>query len=199
MPRHAVVTSVVVIVLLFATTQTPAAKNTFNFFIGHRTIEDVEAIDLDSQLDFGIEMSFADDDWPVAIAVDILGSTASTGDPCTSNNSWFCFNRDATSTNVELDVGIRKTWEFAASPIHPYVGGGLAIGRGELEFEDAGTTVSDDDRGTGYWIGGGVYWRLGHRFNLGLNLRHSKIDTEVFGEDLNIGGTHVGLVLGWGY
>jgi opacity protein-like surface antigen len=193
MRRYGIMLTVVALVLAFAATQIPAAKNSFNFFIGQKTIDDLEDIDLDSQFDFGIEMSFAGDDWPVAIAVDFLGSAAS------EDISYYYYgDYEVTSTNLELDFGVRKTWELA-SPVRPYVGGGIAMGRGEIEVDVDGFSFSDDENGVGWWIGGGVYWKLGDRFNLGLNLRHSKIDIDLEGGDLDIGGTHIGLLLGWGY
>jgi opacity protein-like surface antigen len=198
MRRSGILFTVLALVLAFAATQIPAAKNSFNFFIGHKSIDDLEDIDLDSQVDFGIEMSFAGDDWPVAIAVDLLGSSASEDVSIPSYYYYGSYDVDVESTNWELDFGVRKTWEFA-SPVRPYFGGGIALGRGELEVDFDGLSASDDENGIGYWIGGGVYWKIGNSFNLGLNLRHSKIDVEIEGDDLDIGGTHVGLVLGWGY
>ncbi len=95
----------------------------------------------------------------------------------------------------ELAAGIRKIWNVGKA--HPYVGGGIASVF--AEFKETTTGVSDDDTGLGGWIGAGVFWRLGHRFNIGVSGRYSRAKATLFGVDSESGGSHVGLLLGWGW
>jgi len=44
-----------------------------------------------------------------------------------------------------------------------------------------------------------LFWRLGKRFNIGLDVRYSKAEITLFNVDVDAGGTHAGLLLGWGW
>ena len=46
---------------------------------------------------------------------------------------------------------------------------------------------------------GGIFWRLGKRFNLGLEARFSAAQVKLSGRDVQAGGVSVGLILGWGW
>jgi hypothetical protein len=49
------------------------------------------------------------------------------------------------------------------------------------------------------WAGGGVFWRLGRRFNLGGTVRWSDAQVTLFDNDVQAGGVTYGLLLGWGW
>jgi hypothetical protein len=59
--------------------------------------------------------------------------------------------------------------------------------------------VSQSESGGGGWLGGGVFWRLGERFNLGLAARFTSAEVRFPAGDIEAGGTHLGLTLGWGW
>ena len=88
---------------------------------------------------------------------------------------------------------MRKVWE--AGPARPYIGGGIA----KLEAERKANGVTVDDTTLGGWIGAGIFWRLGSRFNIGLAARVSRGQVTLSGTDVEAGGTHAGLILGWGW
>ena len=46
-------------------------------------------------------------------------------------------------------------------------------------------------------VNGGIYWTLGQNFNLGLDLRYSQADVTFFGTDVEAGGAHVDVILGY--
>ncbi|HKY31537.1 MAG TPA: outer membrane beta-barrel protein [Candidatus Polarisedimenticolia bacterium] len=177
-------------------------KKSFNFFIGQKQIDDLEDLDLDKQLSLGVEMSFGGYDWPVMLAVDIMGSVA---DEEIFGDDYYYgyYDYDLESRTIEVDFGVRKTWEIAGSAVRPYLGAGIAGARTELEIDDGFFgSESVDANGFGFWFGGGIYWKLGDSFNLGLNVRHSTIDVEfdeLGDEDIDVGGWHGGLLLGWGF
>ena len=132
------------------------------------------------------QKSLDSDDWPVNVAIDILVSA----DEATELGIRF------ESITSEINGGVRKIWEVSGSSFRPYIGGGLAIISAELEGTSF-TTVSDDDSSLGIWLNGGVYWTLGRSFNLGLDLRYSRAEVNIFGVDVEAGGTHAGLILGY--
>lgn len=147
---------------------------------------------VDHQGELGIQTDFQRGDWPIAIAADLLvsGKTASISSP------GFTELRGNTS---EFDVGARKIWR-PDDHLRPYVGGGLALVSGDLEFRGPAGTVSDHDSGVGLWLGGGVFWTLSRAFNIGLDAKVSHADVRLFGADKSAGGLHLGLLLGyhWG-
>ena len=131
-------------------------------------------------------VDFKQQDWPVSIALDFLGSY----DEVTEIGVNF------EGTTSEFDVGVRKIWDASGSSIRPYIGGGLAFINAEIKAIGF-NTVSQDDSGTGIWFCGGVYWTLGQHFNLGLDLRYSQADVTLYGVEGEAGGTHAGIILGY--
>jgi len=131
-------------------------------------------------------VDFKQKNWPISIAIDILGS----------------LDRETISgveiegSTSEFDIGIRKIWEVSGSSIRPFIGGGLAYITAELESITP-VRVSVEDSGTGIWLNGGVYWTLGQHFNLGIQARYSKAEVTLFGIDGEAGGTHAGVMLGY--
>ena len=172
--------------LFFINAPANAWTGNVNFFLGQKTLDEDDWGPLDKQAEFGVLVDFKQQNWPVSIALDFLGSTDETTE----------FGVTVEGTTSEFDVGIRKVWEVAGSSIRPYVGGGLAFIRAELKATDF-VTVSVDDNGTGIWLNGGVYWTLGQSFNLGLDLRYSQADVTFFGVEGEAGGTHAGIILGY--
>jgi len=82
-----------------------------------------------------------------------------------------------------------------ASASMAFSGGGIA----KLAVQrEAGSTKVDDST-VGGWIGGGIFWRLGARFNIGLAARVSRGQVTLNGTDTEAGGSHAGLILGWGW
>jgi hypothetical protein len=156
------------------------SRGDVNFIFGTKLLDDGEWGSLDEQDAYGVEVSWGDESWPFLIATDYL----------VSNDEQGIFE----GTTTELDVGVRKIWEKGR--VRPYIGGGIAFINGEIEISGSG---SDDDSAIGGWIGGGVLWRLGPRFNLGFSARVSRAEPELFGIDAESGGEFVGVALGWSW
>lgn len=155
-----------------------------NFVIGQKFFDDDEWGSIDEHDAFGIELTWGNADWPFLIATDIIYSTTDESVP----------GGKAEGTTIEFDFGVRKIWQRGQA--RPYIGGGLAYISGEID--SAGGKILDESE-LGGWVGGGVYWRVGRRFNIGAALRFSSADTDIPGGDLNLGGTTFGLTLGWGW
>lgn len=156
-----------------------------NFFLGTKFLNEDDWSPLERQGEIGAEISFGKDDWPVLIAIDLLGSGKKDSDA------------DVEGSTSELDVGVRKIWQPGS--VRPYIGGGIALVNGEIKVDAFGATLSDDDNGVGGWVGGGVFWRLKSRFNIGIAARYSRARVNVFGTDIEAGGAHLGMLLGWGW
>jgi hypothetical protein len=153
-----------------------------NFFLGAKALDEDEWEPGEEQTEFGVEIDFRQQNWPVSIAIDLLFAA--------DEDDFAGF--DVESKTSELNIGVRKIWD--KSPlVRPFIGGGVSFITGE--FEAFG--VSEDDSAMGLWIGGGVYWTLSEHFNLGLELKVSSAEVTLFGVDANAGGGHFGLLIGY--
>ncbi len=106
---------------------------------------------------------------------------------------------DVLATTSELSFGMTGVWrkDKGASP---FVSGGLSFVHPELEFDVPGGTLKDDDQAIGFFIEGGVYWRLSSHFNLGLYGRMlGGTSIELFGEDGDVDYWQVGPMIGWSW
>jgi len=54
-----------------------------------------------------------------------------------------------------------------------------------------------DDRGTGGWVGAGLYYEINPRFVLGLDARYSHGEVTLFEKERNAGGIHTGVTVGY--
>jgi len=167
-----------------ATSQGGVTGN-INFLIGQKTLDKNDWEPLEKQIEAGLMFDIGGADWPVNIALDILGSV----DEETISGV------DVTGSTSEFDIGIRKS--FLDGNFHPYLGGGLAVIQTEIEGSYGGITVSDDDTGTGFWISGGIYYSIIGHINLGLDLRYSNAKTTMFDIEGEAGGTHFAFFAGY--
>lgn len=183
----------VILMLFFINANANEWTGNVNFFLGQKSLDEDDWAPLEDQAEFGVLVDFKKQNWPVSIAIDVLGSTR-TGTVVDTVPTV-----DIEGTTSELDVGVRKIWEVSGSSMRPYIGGGLAFVNAELQAKNnsTGFTVTEDDNGTGVWLNGGVYWTLGQHFNLGLDVRYSKAETKLYDFDVEAGGTHFGLLLGY--
>lgn len=156
-----------------------------NLFFGQKILEEENWGDADEQTEFGGLVDFKQSHWPVSIAIDILGS-----------KDFLDFTTEGSTT--EFDIGVRKIWDAENGAIRTYIGGGLAFISAEITSGGFfNNSVSQDDSGTGIWFGGGINWTLGQHYNLGIDLRYSQADVTLFDENVDAGGTQVGMILGY--
>ena len=190
--------AVVVLALSFAPAVAGDPDGHVNFVLGQKALDSDDWDPVDKQPEFGAIMSFGSSDWPVFIAVDVMTSAKEedVDDP-------FFGNATLTAATIEGSFGVRKIWNL--NNTHPYIGGGVALISAGAEFEEFGITVDADDTAIGPWISGGVFWRLGKRFNLGFDVRYSSAEVDldfgggVVAEDVKAGGFHGGITLGFGW
>ena len=186
------------LLLLPSSAHAAEATGQVNFFLGQKSLDSGDWEPVDNQAEFGAVMSFGRKDWPVSIAADVMGSAddATMQDP-------FLGSVDLTGSTLELDLGVRKV--FGKKRTHPYAAGGLGIISASAEIESGGVKVDADDTALGFWVDAGVFWTLGKRFNIGVDVRWSeaKVDLDfgsgVVAKDINAGGLHYGLLLGFGW
>ena len=177
-------------VLLLAPAMTFADGNA-NFLIGTKQLDSDDWEPLEDQDALGLELSFGKSTWPIHIAVDLF-TTSATEDDFTVNLG-LPVTVDLEGSTMELDLGARKVW--GKNMTRPFLGGGLAAIYADLDAE----IDQDDDVGMGLWVGGGVFWRIGSRFNIGGSVRYSDVSVNLFEVDGDAGGLTYGVILGWGW
>jgi hypothetical protein len=194
MRKLAFVVALVALLLTFTPVRADADGHV-NFLIGQKSLSDSDAEPFDEGLGFGAMMSFGRTDWPIHIAVDVLGY----------GDTEEAFGADWTGATFEVAVGVRKIWTVGNT--RPYIGGGIGVVGAAVEIDGNGSFLDDQGDGNGFgpWAGGGVFWRLGERFNLGVDVRWNKaeidLDYDSGGtvEDVNVGGLAYGLTVGFGW
>jgi hypothetical protein len=84
--------------------------------------------------------------------------------------------------------------------MHPFVVGGLAFVLATAEVQSGFWWVDDDDSSGAVYAQGGIFWRLGRRFNIGVDARLlTGSEIELFGEKGDADYFQFGLLLGFGW
>ena len=151
--------------------------------VGSKQLDSDDWNTLDRQNEIGVIFDFKKPTWPVSIAVDLLFSGEDKNTPGTERGSTF-----------EQHLGIRKIWTVNDSKFHPYLGAGVAFIQAKYEVVGSDKEI---DNGVGGWIGTGVDWHMSKSMSLGLDIRYSKADVKISNKDLNAGGLHTVLSLGY--
>ena len=185
------------------------ADGNVNFILGGRGLDEDFWAPNESMSAFGVNIDFGPDDWPVRIAIGLSGSTAENDTEecriCGGLEVRVLERPELAVRNVKSSVG-----ELSAGVLYrprgerkliPFVGGGLAFMTAEQEIERFfGGSATDDDTTVGVYVNGGVYWRIGKRFNIGFDGRVvTGTSIQLFDKkgDANYG--QLGLILGWGW
>jgi len=153
--------------------------------------------DLSDQIYFGLMTSIGDADWPVEIAVDFLFAFSSgeeevvVEDPLGNDQARI----EIEAGTIETHVGVRKWWD--SGPRSIFLGGGLGIflaERTETDRDDVSLNVEDE--AFGLWVDCGMTWRVASKWSVGLELRYSHAQVDLFDDDLDAGGVHLGILAG---
>ena len=97
-----------------------------NVFLGSKALDEDEWEPTNEQDEFGIEVDFKKQRWPVSIAIDFLSAS---GEGTLSNIKF-------ESKTSELNVGIRKIWDRSRH-VRPFIVGGIAfikVSSADLDF-----------------------------------------------------------------
>ncbi|MDD5209366.1 MAG: hypothetical protein PHV36_08270 [Elusimicrobiales bacterium] len=165
-----------------------------NLLLGAKALDKNDWEPANEQGEAGVETDFRRRDWPLSVAIDVLGAAGEGKiyDP-------FFGEAKMQSETSELCLGVRKVWDGSPS-VRPFIGGGISMIKATARVTVLGVTVEDSGSGTGSWLGGGVYWTLGDSFNIGFEFRTSSGKAKLFGQEIKAGGGHGGLLVGyhWG-
>jgi len=184
--NRALVVTLFVCCALLAGGVLEAAGNA-NFILGQRSFRDdvFELFDQDQQSLFGANIDFGGQSWPVHMVVGLHLSAESTT------------VLDETIDTAVADLSFGAVWyPMKGSTTRPYLGAGVSsLG---VAVDDGFDT--EDDQTFAAYINGGVFWRLGRRFNIGLDLRVSRGgEVTLFAIPIETDYEQLGLILGFGW
>jgi len=162
-----------------------------NFILGTRGLDKDFWTPVNGQFVIGAQVDFGKMTWPIHLETGIQVSVGAEED--------FIGTADVYGSVAELDFGVNKTWELKG-PARPFIGGGLAAVGAAYTIEAPLGDIDDDDDGGGAYFHGGVFWRLGKRFNIGIDGRFL-VGTKItlFGEEGDADYVQLGMILGWGW
>jgi hypothetical protein len=189
------------LLLLAAAAVAPTAalaryEGNVNFFLGQKWLNTADWSPVDEQPELGVMLAFAPERSRVYFALDVLASRKSA-----TTTSSIHGTLEVTGETREYDVGVRKVWKVGAT--HPFLGAGgcLIVSRVSVSSPTYSPSYGDEDYGV--WVDGGVTWRIGDHFNLGFDLRvstaHGTFDSSSPPVNVEVGGFHAGLLLGYGW
>jgi len=195
---------VVFIALLVTGSVTALAETNLNFVLGQKYLDADDWPVGNSQGSISFLSTFGPRSWPVQVAIDVLVSAAGSTSTLYPGSDGEIRGTELVQGTFELDIGVRKIWRSGRA--RPFVGGGIAVVRGQQEIQllssdpaDISRELGEDDEAPGAWIDGGVFWRLGEMFNIGFEARYSRAELSFTGRDVQAGGFNLGLILGWGW
>lgn len=165
-----------------------------NGFIGGKALDDEDWF-ADEQAEVGVRLDFRRDDWPFSIAVDTHFSEGDFKGYVFFPLSGTRYYEEDVDT-CEFNLGIRKYWDAAAN-MRPFLGGGLAYAQLEAKGKlDGVTELSDKGNGVGIWLNGGILWTI-DAFNIGFDVRYTRVEVGLDAGDFEGGGGHAGVLLGY--
>lgn len=158
-------------------------------FLGQKALDDKDWGQQDQQGAVGIMIDFKKKQWPVSIAIDLVGS----GDEDKSSASI----KEALASEIQL--GVRKIYEPETSSFKPYISGGISFMNVELRNKDraTGLTNLDEDSAVGYWVSAGSYVQISKHFQVGLDVRYSQADVNLSGKERTAGGVQSAVLAGF--
>lgn len=153
--------------------------------LGSKQIKDAWE-NIDEHGAIGFFTSIQQKNWPVAIAIDLLG---------TGKEKTLDTNKNENHT-AELNIGARYYFQQAQTFI-PYIGGGITYGYAETKQKNSNTTEKFDGNDIGYWLNLGVDMHLSKSFTVGVDYRKSSYNITLNTNTLDAGGDILTFTAGY--
>jgi hypothetical protein len=171
------------------------ASGDFNFVYGSRYLDKDFWDPTQTQEVYGATIDFGGAHWPVNIAVGYYKSH----DSGTLTTLPILGDVDLDVDIEEYSLGVEKVWKIGKA-VRPFVGGGFAYLKADARVESAISSTRDHDDTEGFYVNGGIFFRLGQVFNLGLDGRIvDGTGLTLFNQDGNANYWQVGALVGIGW
>lgn len=155
--------------------------------VGKKFLDDSDWPGMDNHGAIGMLLDFKKNNWPVSIAIDLIG---------TGKEKKSAGNKDE-AYSAEMNIGVRKIFSLQDSAFQPYIGAGVASVFAETSSTRNNTVTKYDDTAIGSWVGIGSYYAVTRNFQLGADLRYSRAEVTLNGEDREAGGRHAAISAGY--
>jgi opacity protein-like surface antigen len=149
-----------------APTSTTTASSHVSLLLGERWLDSSDWSPVDDQFVIGVGFDMPLTAIPAEFEANVFRSKDESG--------------SVEGITREVSAGLRKTFVVGEEKLHPYVGGGLALIRGEVDAPGA----DDDDTSAAIYLHGGAAYDLAPNWQAGLDLRF------LFGSDIDLNGHH---------
>src|SRR5262245_60447116 len=146
-----------------------------NFLFGQKVFDSDDWDPIDKQTAIGANGVFGPGTWPVHIET-FLSHASKSKDAQGEISPGVPFTYHVEADTWEFGAGVNKTW--TSGKLYPYLDAGIDYAKVDLTASQAGTSFSDDANGFGFWGGGGAFYRLGTRFNVGGAIRYSTVKVD---------------------
>jgi opacity protein-like surface antigen len=168
-----------------------------NLLTGTKTLDKDDTAPVDKQKEIGVMFDIGF--FPVVFTTEILSSSVTRKGY--SEYSGYYAEAKVEGSTRELRFGAKYIFDVTPD-LHPYVVAGsvVIIGEAKLSYSDSygySGWAKSSASGTGYWGGGGVYYTLGKHFNIGGELSYSSAQVKLFDTNMEAGGTHANVFLGY--
>jgi len=175
-----------------------------------------------NQPTLGLELTWGREGWPAMIALDLYHSYDDGIFHFPGFATFPAFDQRLRARTLEVAVGARRAWNVIG--FSPYLGAGGSWIGGQFAVEvsdpygapfgELSAAARGREAKFGYWAGGGIYRRIGPRFQIGLAGRYSKATLPAFAlhldgttpplavgmvPELDAGGRNIHLVVGWSF
>ena len=198
--RRSIALFIVLLAVAVASSMPAAAGGDVQFLLGQRTFND-DWRPVDRQYLLGVQVDWGQDDWPIHLA---WGFTTSAAQEEPTNAEGYEYTTGVGS----LSFG--ALWlPLQEGGWRPYLGAGIEYSYAYFELDIDPPSIDDTDGSLGYYVNGGLYWRLGPQFNLGLDVRLGRGASFTFDvpvlfsldEKSTLSGnyTQYALILGYGW
>ena len=172
--------------------------------------------------EFGINADFGKTNWPVNI---LIGIYMADGDDSWSGSdvraiyvddsfydATFAVQTKLKAETREIRIGAKRSFTVGKLPkFSPYVACGLVLAEAEakvsysvameapeIDLSDSnGGSDSVDDSAMGFWLGGGVSFQVFRQFTVGAEISYSSAEVDLRGVDIESGGIHYGMFVGY--
>jgi hypothetical protein len=167
-----------------------------NFFAGGKFLDGGDWRPASNQAEAGVSVDLKKEGWPVSLAAAFLFSAMKGRADIYLIGDLVHIRTEVFAKTVEVDFGARKIWE-PDEYLRLFAGGGVALVHAQWKTDIANLSFDVEDSGFGWWLGGGLYWTIHRRLNLGLEGRWSTAQVTIARRDIDAGGLHVGATVGY--
>jgi len=97
---------------------------------------------------------------------------------------------------AEAHLGIRKYFELQ-SKFEPYIGGGINLAYASQKNDDGLAKTEEEGMDSGLWLNSGVDFLVNDNITIGIDLRYSSAEVELYGQSVELNAFTTGASLGY--